>query len=109
MNSNFFIELSNKEKYKTVEKICNIEKYNSKRYHMLKTQKHFSVDKPFKPENRLQKVMEMLGEISKLIIENDFLTKYSDKNWYEDYFCKTNYYKYKNKAVEEFLYYYLNN
>ncbi|MEA4115302.1 hypothetical protein VBM87_00690 [Mycoplasma sp. 744] len=105
----FLSNIPSKEKYKIVQNICNIERANKEWYLLKSKTDNIYKNILLQPENKLDKVMNCLENTSKLIIEKDFINKYTQKEWYEDYFCKTVYYKHKNEAVEEFLYYYLNN
>ncbi|KUH47639.1 MG284/MPN403 family protein [Mycoplasmopsis meleagridis] len=106
---NYLKQISNKEKYKIVQGICNVEKANKQSYLLAKQSKSgYIKEAVLEPDNKLERVLNLLEETNKLIIENDFINKYTDKDWYEQYFCKSSYYKHKNNAVEEFLYYYLN-
>ncbi|EGV00492.1 hypothetical protein MCSF7_03038 [Mycoplasmopsis columbina SF7] len=108
MKLNYFSNMSSKEKYKTVQYICNIEKLNDKNFQLASHNQNNIVSAGLKPVNKLKKTLALLSEHSKLIIEKDFLNKYGDKRWMDDLFSKATYYKYKNNAVEEFLYFYLN-
>lgn len=44
-----------------------------------------------------------LSEEHKRIIENDFMSIERKRRWYEDFYCKSTYYKLKHQAVDAVL------
>jgi len=47
--------------------------------------------------------LEMLNKDYRLIINNDYIDKHFDSNWWKDYYSRTTYYRYKGNAVEELI------
>ncbi|VEU77168.1 MG284/MPN403 family protein [Mycoplasmopsis columbina] len=112
----YFHNMSNIEKYKSVENICFLELSKSKSqrwdalknsYSELQNKDEYKLNKFY--SNNFSKVLACLTDISKMIIENEFLNNNKNKSWYLLYFSKTTYYKYRNNAIDEFLFYYLDN
>ena len=56
------------------------------------------------PESIFERIMKLLDQDERLIIENDFLDKSERTNWYLDYWSKSSYYKYKHEAINKFIY-----
>ncbi|WP_027120713.1 MG284/MPN403 family protein [Mycoplasmopsis lipofaciens] len=56
---------------------------------------------------KFTKVLLCMTESNRFILQKEFLEKNNDKFWYEDFMSKTTYYKRRNEAVDEFLYFYL--
>ncbi|WP_027120573.1 MG284/MPN403 family protein [Mycoplasmopsis lipofaciens] len=108
-NQYFMGLLSTKDKVNAIKTICKLEDANE--CAKLKKINNANLDLNKKitlPLNKLNKVLRLLSKNSLLIIRNDFINKYKSKNWFEQYFSKTTYYKYKREALEEFLYLYVN-
>ncbi|MGY5139141.1 MG284/MPN403 family protein [Mycoplasmopsis gallinarum] len=107
LNNYFSNKLSSIEQAKIVKTICKMEKINRSLWKEKEKINNKSKIK-YEPINRLNKVLNLLGTNSKLIIENDFINQNTNKDWMLDYFSSTTYYKFRKIATEEFLYYYFN-
>lgn len=98
------------EKYKFVATICRIEKarakldeksslFSSDRNKMNYTGRSFFSEK-------FNRALECLEDNYKHLITKEFLEK-ENNYWYEEFYSKTTYYKYRKNAVNKFLAYYL--
>lgn len=98
------------EKYKFVATICRIEKarakldeksslFSSDRNKMNYTGRSFFSEK-------FNRALKCLEDNYKHLITKEFLEK-ENNYWYEEFYSKTTYYKYRKNAVNEFLAYYL--
>lgn len=98
------------EKYKFVVIICRIEKvrvkldersnlFYSDRNKIYYRSRIFFFDK-------FNRAFECLEDNYKYLIIKEFLEK-ENNYWYEEFYLKIIYYKYRKKAVDEFLVYYL--
>lgn len=50
----------------------------------------------------IEKALHACSPQSQIIIRNDYLLDI-DASWYKSYFARSSYYRYKNKAIREFL------
>ncbi|WP_029608668.1 MG284/MPN403 family protein [Mycoplasma simbae] len=98
-NANSF---SAQQRYNVVKSLAQLDKANNE----LGFKQYKGKIIP-KYRSRFAQTMAMLTPISSMIIENEFNNK-NTKDWYDKHFSKTTYYKNRKKAIEEFLYFYLN-
>ncbi|UUM25650.1 hypothetical protein NQV05_00640 [Mycoplasmopsis agalactiae] len=102
--------MSDLEKYKFVATICRIEKARAKldeRSNLLYSNRnkiHHRSRTFF--SDKFNRALECLEDNYKHLITKEFLEK-ENNYWYEEFYSKTTYYKYRKKAVDEFLAYYL--
>ncbi len=77
---------------------------------MLKQKQHMNrYDKEAKWYNldgvsMFENILDLLTQNENLIIKNDFIKNIEYTNLYLDHWCKTTYYKYKNDAINKFIY-----
>ena len=50
----------------------------------------------------VQYALNNCSKVSRLILENEYIL-YKGKEWWYDYFSRSNYYRLKQKAMDEFL------
>lgn len=112
--------VSSKEKENAVKTICKMEKINSeanKRIRLyLKSQmdknKDYETTEEYKKllinaqNKHFSDVLNSLDPINYLIILNNYIKQNTNKDWTDEYFSKTTYYKKRKSAIEEFLYLY---
>ena len=56
-------------------------------------------------KNRVDLTLSMLRPLSKLFLKNCYL-KRIDSHWWMNVYSKSTFYRYKNEAIQEFLYYF---
>lgn len=105
-------QMSNLQKYRSVETIINMEKAI-----FLKNRQEDFIEKYYKKNvnsrsnnyfsDKFKRVYNCLSGVSQLIIKNEFMKQSENKLWYQDYFSKSTYYKNRKNAIDEFLIYYL--
>ncbi|MGP1451385.1 MAG: MG284/MPN403 family protein [Metamycoplasmataceae bacterium] len=112
---NFYYKdlISIKEKEEAVKTICKMEKINAEANRriklLLKTDEKNLDYKTLllsNKNNHFKKVLDSLDPLSYLIILNTYIKQHNDKDWMDEYFSRSTYYKRRKIALEEFLYLY---
>ncbi|MCR8966486.1 MG284/MPN403 family protein [Mycoplasma zalophidermidis] len=106
-NQYFNSFLTNQQRYNAVKSLALLDKAN-KKAQLKMTLNNRVKNTEINNYSKFDQTIEMLNKNSKLIIENEFVIKNQDKEWYDMHFSRTTYYKKRRKAIEEFLYFYLN-
>ncbi|MBZ4195302.1 MG284/MPN403 family protein [Mycoplasma tauri] len=101
-------EMSESEKYKTVAMIFHLEKAKArlKARKRLFSQNRNEEKNGFTYSENLHRALECISPESKHLLRKEFLEE-KESYWYEKYYSKTTYYKYRRNAVDEFLAYYI--
>ncbi|QJR43601.1 hypothetical protein HLA87_02260 [Mycoplasma miroungigenitalium] len=89
--------LTNQQRYNAVKSLALLDKANKKA--QLKMTQNSQVNSiGINNYSKFDQTIEMLNKNSKLIIENEFVIKNQDKEWYDMHFSRTTYYKKKKKS-----------
>lgn len=107
-NMYFTQHISSAERYNAVKSLAMLDKANKKAQLMLKYSNKMNQTNDNAPISRFKETLSLMDKTSAMIIEKEFDEYNTDKFWYDKYFSKTTYYKNRKKAIEEFLYFYLN-
>ncbi|AIA29249.1 hypothetical protein MCAL160_0957 [Mycoplasmopsis californica HAZ160_1] len=100
--------MSPHQRYNVVKALASLEKDNiTKSLDPIELNPN-AFEKANKKYSKFMQTLRLLSPASELIIKNEFCTKTYDKEWYDKHFSRTTYYKNRKKAIEEFLYFYLN-
>lgn len=102
--------LTAQQRYNAVKALALLDEANTKaqikNIQILKFKNLLNQDT--KIHSKFRDTISFLSEPSAMIIENEFINKDNSKDWYDNHFSKATYYKKRRKAIEEFLYFYLN-
>ncbi|MCS4536977.1 MULTISPECIES: MG284/MPN403 family protein [unclassified Mycoplasma] len=104
----YYNTLSPQQRYNAVKSLAMLDKAYKK--NEVKNKLLLSIQNNNKanfPESKFQRTLELLKPESAFIIRNEF-NENNNRDWYDLHFSKTTYYKNRKKAIEEFLYFYLN-
>ncbi len=52
--------------------------------------------------SNFEHILSQLTFMERQVIEHDFIRRV-DSNWFDEYFSKATYYKYKHKAIDQFV------
>lgn len=102
--------LSPKDQYNIVKSLAKLD-YADKKSKIKIAQNNFGNSSKLidtMQNSKFMQTLELLPKDSAFIIENEFTKKNNSKDWYEEKFSRTTYYKNRKKAIKEFLYFYIN-